>query len=196
MLLRQFFAPRQGDFEIDPNAIGEDYRLSSGSQQSLNQMQSNQSSRQSVTGPNGAGSAYGGMPPPGARPTHQRGQPSMSAAGGISGPNGGGPFLHTQPSTLTQGSAASSVNQNPGGAMKVKVFFQEDIIAIRVSTSVSFAALKQKLIDRLRVKEDVVIQYKDEQTNSYIDMENDDHLEVALSRNPKLTLYVAYVADA
>ena len=116
--------------------------------------------------------------------------------GGIAGPNGNGPFLHNQASSLTHGSAASSVNQNPGGAMKIKVFFQEDIIAIRVPTSISFTALKQKLTDRLRVNEDVVIQYKDEQTNSYIDMENDDHLEVALTRNPKLTLYVAYAEDA
>ena len=194
-LLRQFFSPRQGDFEIDPNAIGEEYRLSSASQQSLSQTQSNQASRQSLTSPTG-GQAYGGMPPPGARPSHQRGQPSMSATGGVPGPNGTAPFLHTQASTLTQTSASSSVNATTGGAMKIKVFFQEDIIAIRVPISISFAALKQKLIDRLRVNEDVVIQYKDEQSNSYIDMENDDHLEVALTRNPKLTLYVAYAADS
>ena len=194
-LLRQFFSPRQGDFEIDPSAVGEEYRLSGASQQSLSQTQSNQASRQSLNSPT-IGQAYGGMPPPGARISQQRGLPSTSATGGVPGPNGTTPFLHTQASTLTQASAASSVNANPGGAMKIKVFFQEDIIAIRVPTSISFAALKQKLIDRLRVNEDVVIQYKDEQSNSYIDMENDDHLEVALARNPKLTLYVAYASDS
>ena len=79
--------------------------------------------------------------------------------------------------------------------MKIKVFFQEDIIAIRVPVNISFAGLKQKLINRLRVNEDILIQYKDEQTNSYIDMENDSELEVALTRNPKLTLYVAFAVD-
>jgi bud emergence protein 1 len=33
-LVRQLFAPRLGDFEIDPNALGDDYRLSGASQQS------------------------------------------------------------------------------------------------------------------------------------------------------------------
>ena len=189
-LVRQFFSPRQGDFEIDPSAIGEDYRLSGASQQSLQQVQS----RQSMNSPT-EGAAYGGMPPPGVRPMHQRGQQSVSATGGVPVVNGGGPFLHTQGSTLTQASASSAQNANTGGAMKIKVFFQEDIIAIRVPVNISFAGLKQKLINRLRVNEDILIQYKDEQTNSYIDMENDSELEVALTRNPKLTLYVVFAVD-
>ena len=196
MLLRKFFAPRQGDFEIDPNAVGGDYRLSGASQRSQTLLQAGQIPQQSLNGPSGVSSAYDGMPAPGVRPNNQQGQPSVSAGAGTGGPNGNGSFVHNQSGAVTQDSAASSVNQNSAGAMKVKVFFQEDIIAIRVPTSISFTALKQKLIDRLRVDEDVVIQYKDEQTNSYIDMETDDHLEVALSRNPKLTLYVAYAADA
>jgi len=76
--------------------------------------------------------------------------------------------------------------------MKVKVFFQDDIIALRLPQDVVFAALKEKLIERLKVNEDIVIQYKDEPTNSLIDLENDDNLDVALQRNPKLTLYVNY----
>jgi len=80
--------------------------------------------------------------------------------------------------------------------MKVKVFFQEDIIAIRVPQEISFQALKEKLMDRLKVNEDILVQYKDESTNSFIDMENDDHLEVALQRNPKLTLYVTSESDS
>ncbi|KAG7137135.1 Protein scd2/ral3 like protein [Verticillium longisporum] len=34
MLVKQFFAPREGDYEIDPNLTGEEYRLSGASQQS------------------------------------------------------------------------------------------------------------------------------------------------------------------
>jgi len=78
--------------------------------------------------------------------------------------------------------------------MKVKVFFQEDIIAIRVPQDISFQALKDKLRDRLKVNEDIVIQYKDEPTNSYIDLLSDEQLDIALQRNPKLTLYVNYAS--
>ena len=81
---------------------------------------------------------------------------------------------------------------NAGGAMKVKVFFQDDIIALRVPQDVVFTALKEKLVERLKVNEQIVIQYKDEPTNSLIDLENDDNLDVALQRNPKLTLFVNY----
>ncbi len=34
-LVRQLFAPREGDFELDPNALQEDYRLSGASQNSF-----------------------------------------------------------------------------------------------------------------------------------------------------------------
>ena len=78
--------------------------------------------------------------------------------------------------------------------MKIKVFFQDDTIVIRVPQDINFTALKDKLIERLKVNEDIAVQYKDEPTNSYVDMENDDSFDVALQRNPKLTLYVNYAA--
>lgn len=108
---------------------------------------------------------------------------------------GGPPFLHSQASNLTQASTSSSMKAgNAGGAMKVKVFFQEDIVAIRVPQDIVFSALKERLMERLKLNENIVIQYKDEPTNSLIDLENDDNLDVALQRNPKLTLYVNYAA--
>jgi len=174
MLVRNLFKPKPGqDFEIDPNALGDDYRLSGGSQQSL-QTTSRQSS--STTQP--PVSAYTGtLPPSGGRNSQQRTQP---------------PYLHSQASNLTQASVSSSMKAGNagGGAMKVKVFFHDDIIAIRVPQEITFAALKEKLMERLKVNDDMMIQYKDEPSNSFIDLENDDNLDVALLRNPKLTLYV------
>ena len=184
-LVRELFAPRPGDFEIDPNAIGEDYRLSSASQQSTDNDMSRTASRQSSRGQMNGG--YGGMPPPSARPVHQRG-PSAAANGGPIPAQA----MNRQPSSLTQVSTTSSSNVNTGGALKIKVFFQEDIIAIRVPTDISFAQLNEKLKDRLKVNEDIVVQYKDEPTNGYAEMANDQDLDVALQRNPKLTLYVEY----
>ena len=78
--------------------------------------------------------------------------------------------------------------------MKVKVFFQEDIIAIRVPQDISFQSLKEKLCDRLKIDEDIVVQYKDEPTNGYVDLNNDGDLNTALQRNPKLTLYVNFAS--
>ena len=186
MLVRNLFKPKPGqDFEIDPNALREDYRLSGGSQQSLPPV-SRTSSNQRPPGP-----AYGGMPPPSARSSQQRGPVPMSAGPGMA--MGGQPYLHSQPSNLTQASNSSSMKaSNAAGPMKVKVFFQDDIIALRLPQDVSFTALKEKLIERLKVNEEIVIQYKDEPTNSFIHLENDDNLDVALQRNPKITLYVNY----
>ena len=81
---------------------------------------------------------------------------------------------------------------NSASAMKVKVFFQDDIIAIRVPGDISFPALRERLMERLKLNESIVIQYRDEATNSLLDLENDDNLDVAWQRNPKLTLYVNY----
>jgi len=187
-LVRNLFKPKQGqDFEIDPNALGEDYRLSGGSQQSSQPISRTSSNQQPP------GMAFGGMPPPGARASQQRGQVPMSAGAGVG--MGGPPFLHSQPSNLTQASNSSSMKGgNASGPMKVKVFFQDDIIALRVPGDIVFAALREKLLERLKINEDVIIQYKDEPTNSLIDLESDDNLDVALQRNPKLTLYVNYAA--
>lgn len=78
--------------------------------------------------------------------------------------------------------------------MKVKVFFQEDIIAIRVPTDISYQQLKDKLRDRLKINEDIAIQYKDEPTNTIQDLMDDTDLETALQQNPKLALYVNFVS--
>lgn len=188
MLVRNLFQPKPGqDFEIDPNALGEDYRLSGGSQTSIQQ------ASRVPSNPVQPGGAYGGMPPPGARISQQRGPGTIPGPGmAMAGP----PFLHSQASNLTQASNSSSMKAgNAGAAMKVKVFFQDDIIAIRVPQDIVFAALRERLLERLKVNDDIAIQYKDESTNSLIDLENDDNLDVALQRNPKLTLYVNLVAS-
>ena len=185
MLVRNLFRPKPGqDFEIDPSALGEDYRLSAGSQQSMQAVSRIGSNQQ------GVGGGYGGMPPPGGRMSQQARVP-MSGSGALERP----PYLHSQNSNLTQTSTSSSITGNAAAqAIKVKVFFQDDIIAIRVPQDISFSALKGRLMERLKVNEDIAIQYRDEPTNSMLDLENDDNLDVALQRNPKLTLQVSFAA--
>ncbi|KAL2004054.1 hypothetical protein VTN02DRAFT_559 [Thermoascus thermophilus] len=187
-LVRELFAPRPGDFEIDPNALGDDYRLSAGSQQSSHDA-SGSTSRQSSQGQFNAGT--GSFSASSGRLSHQshlshRTQPSLSQTNGSpqSRADLQGQVMNRQPSSLTQ----TSTNSN--GAMKVKVFFQDDIIAIRVPNDIMFQQLKEKLIDRLKVNEDIIIQYKDEPTGNFVEIISDNDLETALQRNPKLTLYV------
>ncbi|EEH44985.2 phosphatidylinositol-3-phosphate-binding protein BEM1 [Paracoccidioides brasiliensis Pb18] len=196
-LVRQLFAPRPGDFEIDPNVKVDDYRLSHGSQQSSIQDPSRPESGHSSRGQLHAG----GYPPGGMGPPHsQRQAQSTWQPALLNGGNGStlgnsgstitradmqNQMMNRQASSLTQGSATSS-----GGAIKIKVFFQDDLIAIRVPNDISFQQLKEKLKDRLKVDDEIVLQYKDEPSNGFVGLSNDNDLDTALQRNAKLTLYV------
>lgn len=216
-LVRELFAPREGDFELDPRAMGEDYRFSNGSQQSsatgsLSRTTSRQSSRSQMNGANGY--PAGSMGPPSHRISHQRSTTS------VPGPSGSSPgfrnqtdyqsqaAINRQPSSLTQASDnsngthhstpatsapnTSSTNVAASGALKIKVFFEDDLIAIRVPSNIRFQDLKKKLKDRLKIQEEIMVQYKDEPSSSYAELLSDRDLDVALGRNPKLTLYVSY----
>jgi bud emergence protein 1 len=100
--------------------------------------------------------------------------------------NGGPPAMNRQPSSLTQASGTSN-----SSAMKVKVFFQDDLIAIRIPSGVSMQHLKDKLSDRLKIQEDILVQYRDESSGTYVDLISDSDLENAMQRNTKLTLFVS-----
>ncbi len=111
--------------------------------------------------------------------------------------------IKPQSSTLTQGSSNSSVpgnasqtnvNQtgNPPGALKIKVKFQDDLIAIRVPSEIGFQQLKDKLKDRLKIQDDILISYQDERTGNNYDMGSDRDLDVALGSCQKLVLTVDY----
>ena len=195
ILVRNLFKQKpEQDWELEPNEYNRnEYRQSSGSQHSLQRIPSSQASRQTSNNHTPA-SGYGGMPPPNGRNSHQRQQQSMSASQGIGMANGG-PYLHTQASNLTQNSTTSVRATNPGGAMKIKVYFQSETIVIRVPQDISLAALKEKLIERLKVNEDIAIQYKDDPSNTYADMTTDNDLDTALQRNSgKLALHVNYAS--
>jgi bud emergence protein 1 len=192
-LVRALFAPRQDDFEIDPNAVGEDYRLSGASQQSTLNDPSATASRQSSNGAMN-GTAYGGMAPPSNRGMHQRGQPSLSAGPATPANPGFLQPMNRQASSLTQTSGTSSNAATSAGAMKVKVMFQDELIVIRVPSDITYMQLKDKLKDRLKVSEELIVQYKDEPSNSSVDLNSDTDLDIALQRNTKLTLYVNYAS--
>ncbi|CAL5869435.1 uncharacterized protein PFLUO_LOCUS3664 [Penicillium psychrofluorescens] len=169
-LVRQLFAPRQGDFEIDPNAFGEEARYSDNSHHSaiIEQTVSQQSSLNPMNAPQDRAS-----------------QQQRAQGGPMPFSNGGPPAMNRQPSS-TQVSTSSGSQ-----AMKVKVFFQDDLIAIRIPSGVSMQHLKDKLSDRLKIQEEIIVQYRDESSGSYVDLVSDQDLENAMQRNTKLTLFVS-----
>ena len=203
-LVKELFAPQEGDHELDPDRVAEDFRHSTGSQQSsftgsLSRTASRQSSRGQINGANG----YGNMGPPQHKVTRQRSQNSVPGSNGTSQYRNQPDYQYQnavkpQPSTITQNSTHSSApntsttNVNASSALKIKVNFQDDLIAIRVPSEISFPQLKDKLQDRFKIQEEILIKYKDEPTGEYIEMLSDRDLNVALQRNQKLTLFVGY----
>jgi bud emergence protein 1 len=190
-LVKGFFAPRQGDWEIDPDAPSpEDYRLSQQSHQSSNPSQgtSRQSSADQLQAttpvtPYSTGSNYA---------SHQRGQSTASQAYSTSlAPP------HPHPHSSAQ---SSSTSTGTSSALKIKVWFEEDnCVVIRMPISLKFIDLYQKLVERRKLEmgdegfsghEELIVEYKDEADDYFYPIENDEDLGIAVERNPKLTLSV------
>lgn len=89
----------------------------------------------------------------------------------------------------------SQMPQQTAAAMKVKMYYNGDLIAIRVPTDITFEQLCDKIRDRLKVSSNEQIQlfYKDEPTGNKPNLISNDDLDFALQRNEKLLLYVEVV---
>jgi bud emergence protein 1 len=188
-LVKGFFAPRQGDYEIDPDVIAaEEYRLSQQSQQSSGPSQgaSRQSSADQLRAttpvtPYSTGSNY---------TSHQRGQSAASQA--YSSSLNPPPMSHAHSS-----STATATGTGLSSALKIKVWFEEDnCVVIRMPISLKFTDLYNKLVERRKLErpgeeeEELIVEYKDEQDTYFYPIENDEDLQIAVERNPKLTLSV------
>ncbi|KAF2275618.1 uncharacterized protein EI97DRAFT_378743, partial [Westerdykella ornata] len=186
-LVKAFFAPRQGDYEIDPEALAaDDYRLShtSGPSSDPSQGASRQSSADQLGStpqtPYSTGSSF---------PAHQRAQ-SQQGYGAMNAP----PAMQHQ----TSGLSTASTNTGTGAALKIKVWFEEDsCVVIRMPTSLKWADLYQKLKERRALEKpdegdpgELYVDYRDEIEGRYYPIENDEDLMIAVERNPKLTLSV------
>ena len=216
-LVKELFAPRDGDYELDPERVSENFRHSTASQQSsitgsLDRTASRQSSHGHMNGGmNGGingGMSGGGAYGPGGTPqkagvvqTRGNGVVPQSQAQHYRTPSDYQYHnaIKPQPSTITQASSNSSqqpngstTNVNATGALKIKVKFQDDLIAIRVPSEISYMQLKEKLKDRLKIPDDILISYQDERTGHNYDMANDRDLDLALTTCTKMLLTVDY----
>lgn len=215
-LVRNFFAPREGDYEVDPSVADlneharsaePQQRYSQASQNSYGQgaysMHSHSQSRQ---GSNAGMHQHSQSQASNSPYTHQRGQPSLSAA----------PPQHQQgghyrsPSEFTQNPAAAA-QQAPtaapsSGPVKVKAWFdRETCVVIRMPPrrQFKFDDLYQKIVDRRKLEfrgaegegsgdddPQLDIEYRDEEAGEYYRLEGDEDLDIAVERNEKLTLAV------
>ena len=94
-------------------------------------------------------------------------------------------------------SAATNTGTGLGSALKIKVWFEEDnCVVIRMPISLKFVDLYQKLKERRKLErpneeeEELTVEYRDEIENQFYPIENDEDLQIAVERNPKLTLSV------
>lgn len=79
--------------------------------------------------------------------------------------------------------------------MKVKMYYNGDLIALRVPSDVQYKQLCDKIRDRLKLTDGDQLQlfYKDEQTANKLNLMSDNDLDYALQRNEKLLLYAEVV---
>jgi len=78
--------------------------------------------------------------------------------------------------------------------MKVKIYFGDDLIAIRVPTDIQYQQLYEKIRERLKIPqgEEIALFYKDETSSERPSLLSNNDLDFALRRNDKLIIYVEY----
>lgn len=209
-LVRHFFAPRQGDYEVDPSEIDVE-------EHALNNPQQQRYSAQSQASHANGGYQQQQPPPQPAFPTSQYNQPQ--------GPNGYSPQKQTlQANAPERGHSASpsrSYQQQPHSSqhsaqqsinasgtslasapqVKVKAWFDRDTcVVIRMPPRGQFtlSQLYQRIVERRRLEykgqdsldDPLEIEYRDDKDGEYYKIEGDEDLDIALERNEKLTLAV------
>jgi bud emergence protein 1 len=184
-LVRAFFAPREGDYEIDPNQPV-DYRLSAGSQDSPANPSATASPQSSAGNLSGGQQAQGGM--------YGQQQPQRP---------GQGHYRTGSQATTTSPPLGQRTNTSAGAtAMKIKVWFESDsCVVIRMPPQFRYDELYKKLKDRRALEridgdvkdpDNVVLEvmYRDEGESRLFPIRNDEELKVAMERNERLTLNV------
>jgi bud emergence protein 1 len=213
-IVRNFFAPRQGDYEVDENAEDFDQHARAAQPQQNRYSAASQTSYQ-----NGPYRQQG--QPPGSSSGHQY-NPSQSSYGyghqrqqGSQGqqshyrsPSG---YNNQQPQqqNLAVNPQSSNPSVSSGGAntapVKVKAWFDRDtcvVIRMPPRGQFTYEQLYQKIVERRRLEykgsdqglDDLEMEYRDENDGEYYRLEDDEDLNAAVERNEKLTLAVRAAA--
>lgn len=205
-LVRQLFAPRPGDFEIDPTVTTDDFGGSGGgtdrrSYESTGSYRGGDGHYRGLSGSSqsaGVAAAVPVIPPIVRQPAAPApmmpayvSPPATAAARpvvGGGGSSGSGGVAPPPPPT----------SSTPTSPIKIKVYYRDDLIALRVPADTTFAALVQKVRERLHVDDAsggdrLVLRYRDEPSGGQLVLlGSDTDLDEALRRNAKLGLYVGF----
>jgi len=191
-LVKLLFAPRPGDVETthyrgSQQLSAHENRRSAASQ--LSSDSSREPSRQS-SAHNLNGNPVNGYPGLSAPPPRTSGQ--MRGTNGIAQAQ----QIHyrtpsdLQPPRMLRNDSSMSSISGSGQFLKIKIEYQDEMIAVRLPKDVSFAQLQDKLQERLGAVNFNTIQYKDEASGQVLALYSDHDLNAAISRNPKLKLFV------
>jgi len=212
-LVRNFFAPKDNDYEVDPNEMDADSharpmdprdRYSQVSQASSQQNGGYQTPAQMRQPANQPAHAYSQSQASNSPYGHQRGMSSQNANHYRS------PSEYSQQQTqaaAVQPPVQRQMTSTPGtgtpstAAVKVKAWFDRDtcvVIRMPPRGQFSFEQLYQKITERRQLEykgqeqddEDLDIEYRDEKDGEYYRLEGDEDLDIAVERNEKLTLAV------
>ncbi|KAF2717351.1 hypothetical protein K431DRAFT_341436 [Polychaeton citri CBS 116435] len=197
-LVRNFFAPRPGDYEIDPNEVELDGHARAHDAGQRTSAVSQISWQQGQPGPDAG--AWSQQQQPSNPQMHQS---SHRQPGHYRSPS---EFTQQSQSTLQpQGTSQTTANSQASGApVKVKAWFDRDtcvVIRMPPRGSFGFDELYRKIVERRRLEyrtqqqseeadDQLEIEYRDESQGDYYRLEGDEDLDIALERNEKLTLAV------
>ncbi|KAI1432241.1 hypothetical protein GGR50DRAFT_707116 [Xylaria sp. CBS 124048] len=172
-LVKQFFAPREGDYEVDINSTKDDYRLSAGSRSSADSPMDGSSQQSSRNNLNGSGFPTTST----SSAQMQNGQAQLSRQ--VS------PLSQPSQTSLTPGAGPAST------AFKVKIHFNNDTFLIRVPGDISYQQLYEKIRERTKVGngEQIQLFYRDEASGDKLDLMSNNDLNYALHNNEKLVIF-------
>lgn len=177
-LVRQFFAPREGDYEIDQNG-GDEYRLSGGSGHSSTDSPQEDASQQSSRN-NLNGNGYSGLSV--APQQVQNGQPQVTRqTSSLSQPS---------QTSLSPGMQQQQQQQQQVAAFKVKLFFNGDTFVIRVPSDTDYQQLYDRVRERVKAGGELQLFYRDEANGEKLGLMGDNDLNYALDHNEKLVIFV------
>ena len=208
-LVRNFFAPRPGDYEVDPNAgdlEGHARPMQAQTRYSAVSQTSYQNGGYQQQGQPADNALYNTSQYPDGYNQQRQEQPPASGNQGQQGhyrsPSGySQPQPQAGPAPLNAQQSSTSVASSSGAPVKVKAWFDRDtcvVIRMPPRGQFTFENLYQKIVERRRLEykgqdqnqDDLEIEFRDEQDGEYYRLEGDDDLETGLARNEKLTLAV------
>lgn len=215
-LVRGFFTPRDGDYEVDPNVVdlnehsraaaeGRTDRYSTASHASSSPYApSTHSARQSVSNQSFAAHQRQQSSVGGAKPRNPAGHyrtPSQYTDATVSTAHAMAPPLARQVTGLSTTTVSSTATNT--GALKIKVWFdRETCVVLRLPArgTFNFDDLYRKILERRRLEYgeadprsqeiDLDIEVRNERTGDYTPLLDDDTLEDAIQQNDKMMLVV------